>query len=208
MVERFSFLRSIFEDKMVEPSILALLLRDFEITHGRYTDKAPNEDKQAILLDELLKLESVFKSRCINAIDSGAALSQYGGLNFLWMLSQLDEELVKHIKETLVTDDTSLAKVISYCTSRGKTAVRLVVETRQVNKETLSEFIDVEDAYSRMNVFVTTHEFLILLKETKKDVVAFLIAMRRNKETSQTEGFVAEEIINGELQKIISTIQS
>jgi len=208
MVERFSFLRSIFEDKMVEPSILALLLRDFEITHGRYTDKAPNEDKQAILLDELLKLESVFKSRCINAIDSGAALSQYGGLNFLWMLSQLDEELVKHIKETLVTDDTSLAKVISYCTSRGKTAVRLVVETRQVNKETLSEFIDVEDAYSRMNVFVTTHEFLILLKETKKDVVAFLIAMRRNKETSQTEGFVAEEIINEELQKIISIIQS
>lgn len=207
MVERFSFLRSIFEDKMVEPSILALLLQDFEITHGRYTDKAPNEDKQAILLDELLKLESVFKSRCINAIDSGAALSQYGGLNFLWMLSQLDEELVKHIKETLVTDDTSLAKVISYCTSRGKTAVRLVVETRQVNKETLSEFIDVEDAYSRMNVFVTTHEFLILSKETKKDVVAFLIAMRRNKETSQTEGFVAEEIINGELQKIISTIQ-
>ena len=207
MVERFSFLRSIFEDKMVEPSILALLLRDFEITHGRYTDKAPNEDKQAILLDELLKLESVFKSRCINAIDSGAALSQYGGLNFLWMLSQLDEELVKHIKETLVTDDTSLAKVISYCTSRGKTAVRLVVETCQVNKETLSEFIDVEDAYSRMNVFVTTHEFLILLKETKKDVVAFLIAMRRNKETSQTEGFVAEEIINEELQKIISTIQ-
>ena len=207
MVERFSFLRSIFEDKMVEPSILALLLRDFEITHGRYTDKAPNEDKQAILLDELLKLESVFKSRCINAIDSGAALSQYGGLNFLWMLSQLDEELVKHIKETLVTDDTSLAKVISYCTSRGKTAVRLVVETRQVNKETLSEFIDVEDAYSRMNVFVTTHEFLILLKETKKDVVAFLIAVRRSKETSQTEGFVAEEIINGELQKIISTIQ-
>jgi len=208
MVERFSFLRSIFEDKMVEPSILALLLRDFEITHGRYTDKAPNEDKQAILLDELLKLESVFKSRCINAIDSGAALSQYGGLNFLLMLSQLDEELVKHIKETLVTDDTSLAKVISYCTSRGKTAVRLVVETRQVNKETLSEFIDVEDTYSRMNVFVTTHEFLILSKETKKDVVAFLIAMRRNKETSQTEGFVAEEIINEELQKIISTIQS
>ena len=206
--ERFSFLRGIFEDKTVNPPILALLLRDFETQHGRYTDKGPNEDKQAISLDELLKLESVFKSRCINAIDSGAALSQYGGLNFLWMLSQLDEELVKHIKETLVTDDTSLAKVISYCTSRGKTAVRLVVETRQVNKETLSEFIDVEDAYSRMNVFVTTHEFLILSKETKKDVVAFLIAMRRNKETSQTEGFVAEETINEELQKIISTIQS
>ena len=59
-----------------------------------------------------------------------------------------------------------------------------------------------------MNVFVTTHEFLLLSKETKKDVVAFLIAVRRSKEISQTEGFVAEEIINEELQKIISTIQS
>ncbi len=60
----------------------------------------------------------------------------------------------------------------------------------------------------RMNVFVTTHEFLLLSKETKKDVVAFLIAVKRSKETSQTEGFVAEEIINEEFQKIISTIQS
>ena len=39
-------------------------------------------------------------------------------------------------------------------------------------------------------------------------LVAFLIAMRRNKETSQTEGFIAEEIIYEELQKIISIIQS
>jgi hypothetical protein len=77
-----------------------------------------------------------------------------------------------------------------------------------IYQPTLSEFIDVEYAYSRMNVFVTTHEFLILSKETKKDVVAFLIAMRRNKETSQTEGFIAEEIIYEELQKIISIIQS
>lgn len=114
----------------------------------------------------------MFKSRYIDAINTGTALLQYGGLNFLWMLSQLDKRLVKHIKETLVTDDMSLAKVISYCTSRGKAAVRLVVETRQVNKETLSEFIDVEEAYRRIGIFVTTREFLQLPKargsETKK----------------------------------------
>lgn len=207
MAERFPLLQSIFEDKMVDPPTLALLLQDFETQHGRYTDKGANEDKQAISLDELLELEPVFKSRCIDAIDSGTALSQYGGLNFLWMLSQLDEELVKHIKETLVTDDISLAKVISYCTSRGKTAVRLVVETRQVNKETLSEFIDVEEAYSRIDVFVTTREFLLLPKETQKDVIAFLIAMASNKNGSPTEGLVAEEIIQEELQKRVNAIQ-
>lgn len=207
MVERFSFLRGIFEDKMVEPPTLALLLQDFETQHGRCTDKEPNENKQAISLDELLELEPLFKSRCIDAIDSGAALSKYGGLNFLWMLSQLDEELASNIKETLVTDDISLAKVISYCTSRGKTAVRLVVETRQVNRKTLGEFIDVEEAYSRIDVFVTTREFLLLSNEVQKDVVAFLIAKASDKESRPTEDLVAEETIEEELQKIVNAIQ-
>lgn len=207
MAERFSFLRGIFEDKMVEPPTLALLLQDFETQYGRCTDKEPNENKQAISLDELLELEPLFKSRCIDAIDSGAALSKYGGLNFLWMLSQLDEELVKHIKETLVTDDISLAKVISYCTSRGKTAVRLVVDTRQVNKKTLGEFIDVEEAYSRIDVFITTRKFLLLSNEVQKDVVAFLIARTSDKESRPTEGLVAEEMITEELQKIVNAIQ-
>ena len=205
--ERFSLLREIFEDKMIEPTTLALLLHNFETQHGRYTNKEPNEYKQTILLDELLKLESVFKSRCINAIDSGTALSQYGGLKFLHMLSLIDKDLVKNIQKTLITDDISLAQVISYCTSHGKTGAKIVIEIRKVNKETLSEFIDVEDAYSRMNIFVTTNEFLLLPKETNKDVVAFLISMRENEKTSQTDGFIDEETIEKELQKIVITIQ-
>ena len=206
-LERFSFLRGIFEDKLVEPPTLALLLQDFETQHGRYTDKGPNEDKQAISLDELLELEPVFKSRCIDAIDSGAALSQYGGLNFLWMLSQIDEELVKHIKETLVTDDISLAKIISYCTSHGKAAIKLVINTRKVNKQALSEFIDVNEAYRRIGIFVTTCEFLGLPIENQKDVIAFIIAMKRDENDSPTEGLVAEDAIKGELQKILNAIR-
>lgn len=206
-IERFSFLQGIFEDKKVEPTVLALLLQDFETQHGRFTDKGSNEDKQMISLDELLELEPVFKSRCIDAIDSGTALSQYGGLNFLWMLSQLDEELVKHIEETLVTDDISLAKVISYCTSRGKTAVKLVVGTRQVNKQTLSEFIDVEEAYRRMKVFITTCEFLRLPTENQKHVIAFIIAMNSDGNNSQAEGRVAEDTIRKELEKIVNVPQ-
>ena len=175
--ERLSFLRGIFEDKMVEPSTLALLLQDFESQHGRCTDKGPNENKQAISLDELLELEPVFKSRCIDAIDSGTALLQYGGLNFLWMLSQIDEELAKHIKETLVTDDISLAKIISYCTSHGKAAIKLIINTRKVDKQALSEFIDINEAYQRIGIFVTTCEFLRLPTENLEDVIAFTITM-------------------------------
>ena len=205
--ERFLFLQGMFEDKMVDPPILALLLQDFETQHGRYTDKGPNEDKQVISLDELLELEPVFKSRCIEAINSGTALSQYGGLNFLWMLSQLDEELEKHIKETLVTDDISLAKVISYCTSHGKAAIKLIINTRKVDKQALSEFIDINEAYRRIGIFVTTCEFLQLPTENQKDVIAFIITMKRDENNSPTEGLVAEDTIKDELQKILNAIQ-
>lgn len=206
-MERFLFLQDIFKDDKVEPTVLALLLQDFEAQHGRFTDKRPSEDEQTISLDELLELEAVFESRCIDAINSGAALSQYGGLNFLWMLGQLDEQLVKHIEETLVTDDLSLTKVISYCTSRGKAAVKLVVETRKVNKETLSRFIDVDEAYRRIKAFAATCEFLRLPTENQKDVIAFMIAMNRNENNDLTEGSVAEDAISAELDKIVNALR-
>ncbi len=205
--ERLSFLRSIFEDKMVEPSTLALLLQSFETQHGRCTDKKPNENKQLVSLDELLELEVAFKSRCMDAIDSGAALSQYDGLNFLWMLSQIDGELAKHIKETLVTDDLSLAKVISYCTSHGKAVIKLVIKTRNVDTKTLGEFIDIHEAYQRIGAFVTTCAFSQISTENQKDVVAFIITMKREKGDRLIENFVAEDAIEEELQKILNAIQ-
>ena len=204
---RFSFLRNVFEDKKVEPPILALLFQDFETQHGRFTDKESSANKQAISLDELLALEPVFRLRCINAIKSGAAMSQYGGLNFLWILSQIDEELVKHIKETLITDDISLAKIISYCTSRGKVETKLVMKTRKVNKQELEKFIDVSEAYRRMENFVTTYDFSILPIEIQKDVVTFLISISRMGGDGPTADFVTEETIIDELQKMVGRIQ-
>lgn len=199
--ERFSFLQGIFQDKLVEPSTLALLLQDLERPYGRCNAAGPNENKQTISLNELLELEDVFKSRCIDAIDSNAALSRYGGLNFLRVLSQIDEELAKHIKETLVTDDISLAKIISYCTLSGKRATKLVIKTRNIDKQALSEFIDINDAYHRIGIFVTTPEFLQLPIENQKDVVTFITAMKSDKNDS-----LIEDIIQNELQKILNAI--
>lgn len=205
-VDRISFLQNIFEDKMVKPSVLALLLQDFERQHGRCTDKGLSEDKKLISLEELLMLESLFKSRCIEAIDSGAALSQYKGLSFLWMLSQVDEKLAKRIKETLVTDDISLVKVISCCTFHGRMVVGIVVKTRQVDKKSLNEFIDVEEAYQRIDAFVTTRGFLQLPIEEQKDVIAFIMTMKKDENNSQIDGPIAEDIIKEKLEKITKAI--
>ena len=107
----------------------------------------------------------------------------------------------------MFTDNISLAKIISCCTSRGKTAVRLVIETHRVNKETLGEFIDTDEAYRRISVFVTTPDFLLRPEENQKDVAVFLIAMKSSGGDSPTEGLVAEEVIIDELQKMVSIIR-
>lgn len=206
--ERFAFLQKIFADHEVATATLALLLQDFEMQHGRFTDSESPKDPPVISLDELLKLEAVFRERCVESLNTGEALSQNNGLDFLWLLGKIDDGLVKRIKENLVTDDIFLAKVISCCTSHGKMGTKLVVKTRQVSKKDLSEFIDIEEARRRVDTFITTHEFLRLPKENQMDVVAFCIAMRRDSKDEPTKDAVAEEVIEEELQKIVRTIQA
>lgn len=79
---RFLCIHSVFEDKDVQPSTLALLLQDFETQLGRFTEDSSIRDDVMFSLEEVLELEMIFKSRAIDAIDSGAALRQYHGLEF------------------------------------------------------------------------------------------------------------------------------
>lgn len=91
---RFSCIHSIFSNEDVQPSTLALLLQDFETQLGRFTKDASSRDDAIFSLEEVSELETIFKSRAVNAIDSGIALEQHQGLGFLWMLGQIDAELV------------------------------------------------------------------------------------------------------------------
>lgn len=158
-ITRFSCIHSVFKNEDVQPSTLALLLKDFETQLGRFTNDASVRDDALFSLQEVLELETIFKSRAVEAIDSGNALKQHRGLNFLWMLGNIDAELAKEIKESLISDDISLVKVISYCTSRGTVETKIVEKMRDVNRQTIGEFIDVDEAYRRIKKFVFTNQF-------------------------------------------------
>ena len=84
--------------------------------------------------------------------------------------------------------------------------VGLVVKTRQVDKKSLNEFIDVEEAYQRIDAFVTTRGFLQLPIEEQKDVIAFIMTMKKDENNSQIDGPIAEDIIKEKLEKITKAI--
>ena len=111
------------------------------------------------------------------------------------MLGQIDAELVSRTKKTIITDDVSLAKVISYSTSKGSVTTSIVYRTRIVNLETISEFIDVEEAYRRIVKFTTTDEFWNLSKEDQMNVIAFKLVKEMPESDSTFDNRIAEDVI-------------
>ena len=199
---RFPFVYSVFEDKDVQSSTLALLLKDFETQLGRFTEDASVRDDSLFSLREVLELEAIFKSRAVEEIDSGAALKHPQGLNFFWMLGKIDAELTRSIKEHLISDDISLIKVISYCTSRGTVATKIVTKTRSVDRHTLEEFIDVDEAYQRIKAFVVTSQFTLLPEDDQMNAIAFILITERIPSESIMGNCIAEDAIKKALNQL------
>lgn len=199
---RFPCIHSVFEDKDVQPSTLALLLRDFEDQLGRFTEDSSIRDDAFFSLQEVLELETIFKNRAIEAIHSGAALKQYQGLQFLWMLGKVDAKLAENIKKSLLSDDLSLIKVVSYCTSRGTVVSKTVIKTRNVNRQAIEEYIDVDEVYQRIKAFVATSQFFLLPKDNQMDAIAFILVTEREPSGSIMENSIAEDDIIKELNQL------
>ncbi len=199
LADRYDCICEVFEDCDVRSSTLALLLGDFERQQGRFTEKGPDEKRQLLSLDQVLELEELFRVRAVEELDSGKAMEQPNGLRFLWLLEQVDAETAANKKKSIITDDRSLIKVISYCTSHGEVAGRTVTKIWKVDQKAITEFIDINDAYRRVCAFVTSNQFLLLSKDEQMDAVAFLIDMENNAKQGTTENEIIEKVIQKKL---------
>lgn len=205
---RYSSLRDVFEDSEVQPATLALLLDNFETQYGRFRDDATVKDEPIITLDEVLGLEEIFKKRAVESLESGTALEWYNGLNFLWILGQIDPELTASKKKSIIKNDMSLIKVLGYCTSHGKVSGRITSKTWQVDLKSIEEFINVNEAYQRIRAFVTKKNFITLSEDDQMNVMAFLLTMEKKPRDGMMENHLVEESLQRELRKLISSIPS
>lgn len=199
---RYIHIRSTFEDPQVQPAVLALLLKDFETQHGRFTEKPLKESSQIVTLSEVVELEQIFVDRAIEAIDSGKAFEYSGGLRFMWMLEEVNGEIPSSTKARMVSDDISLAKVISYCTSHGTVTGQVVSRFWGTDKNTLSKFIDAESAYHRMLRFIKLKEFETLPEDFKRDVIAFILSHEKQSSEIMIDNQTYEKEIEQKLKSL------
>lgn len=204
---RASLMCSIFENEKVQVSTVALLLQDFENQLGRYAENARESADAVLPLDAVLKLEAIFKERAVKAIDSKVVLRQYHGLRFLWLLEQIAPETAADKKKSMVTDDVSLVKIIDECTSRGSVAVRIVAKTRTVDRDRLSEFVDLGEAYQRVKKFATENQFFDLPRDEQMSAVAFILIVEREPVESSLKDCIAEDAIIRVLNQMKSKIE-
>ena len=199
---RYSFILKKLSDETIQVSSLAHMIEGFESQHGRFFEDKKEEENKTVTIDQLMELEQCFRNRAVKAIEDHSAITQKNGLGFLWLLEKIDENYVKTIKPKLITDEVSLARVISYCTSSGRVASSTVHNTRNVKVDLLSEFIDVDVAYKRMKEFVETPGFLELEEDLEIDVIAFILHHDISKD--DTDGYygTSEERIRKEIDRI------
>lgn len=205
---RASLMCSIFENEKVQVSTVALLLQDFENQLGRYAENTRESADAVLPLDAVLKLEAIFKERAVKAIDSKVVLRQYHGLRFLWLLEQIAPETAADKKKSMVTDDVSLVKIIDECTSRGSVAVRIVAKTRTVDRDRLSEFVDLGEAYQRVKKFATENQFFDLPRDEQMSAVAFILIVERGPAESSLKDCIAEDAIMKALDQMESKIET
>lgn len=201
---RYDYVKSLFENHTIQPSTLALLLDDFETSHGRFKDnsEAKPDGQQLLTLDEVISLEQVFKNRTIELFDSGVALNFHNGLNCLSMLKNIDSNLAAKKKREIIKDDESLSKVLGYCFSHGVTSTgHFSYKVWRLQKEVLAEFIDPKEALKRINLYVKTNEFLKLTNSERMNVVAFLLVMNDDR-ADQRENSVSEQAILRKIKEL------
>lgn len=204
---RASLMCSIFENEKVQVSTVALLLQDFENQLGRCAENARESADAVLPLDEVQKLEAIFKERAVKTIDSKVVLRQYHGLRFLWLLGQIDPETAADKKKSMVTDDVSLVKIIDECTSRGSVAMRIVAKTRTVDRDRLSEFVDLGEAYQRVKKFATENQFFDLPQDEQMSAIAFILIVERGPVESSLKDCIAEDAIIRVLDQMKSKIE-
>ena len=75
-------------------------------------------------------------------------------------------------------------------------------KTRDVNRQAIGEFIDVDEAYRRIKTFVVTSQFSSLPEDDQMNAIAFILVTERTPSESVMGNCIAEAAITKALNQL------
>ena len=76
-----------------------------------------------------------------------------------------------------------------------------VIKMRNVNRQAIGEFIDVDQAYQRIQTFAATSQFNLLSDDDQMNAMAFILVTKRVTSEPVMENCIAEDDIVKELKQ-------
>ena len=81
-------------------------------------------------------------------------------------------------------------------------ATKIVEKTRDVNRQIIGEFIDIDEAYRRIKAFAITSQFVLLPKDDQMNAIAFILATERIPSEPVMGNCIAEDAITKALNQL------
>ena len=85
--------------------------------------------------------------------------------------------------------------------------MRIVAKTRTVDRDRLSEFVDLGEAYRRVKKFATKNQFFDLPQDEQMSAIAFILIVERGPVESSLKDCIAEDAIIRVLDQMKSKIE-
>ena len=174
---KFQAIKKVFLREDIDLHLLVSQILTFEHEYGRFSDKQEKTEEKLLSLAHVEELEQILLDRMNNIASTGKISHELFKVLYFW--DNVDKESKKKYILSIIADDEGLSELIGVYISQGKVANGTVQSVWTVDLNGLDEFIDVGEAYKRMNQFISTERFNGQLEEIKFKIGAFLIHHER-----------------------------
>lgn len=187
--ERFSAIKTLFNDSSLRLSLKIRLLRGYEREHNRFSgegNKDRHPEEPLFSIENVLELETIVFDIFKEKISDDTLTEENNFSSITWLIEESDNEAIKTSYQTYfiekIKKNSFLAHFISSRIGHGKGAGFFVFEIWNIDLKNMEKYLDIASAVSRMEQFIKDDEFNSLPLKEKEDILAFLSFYERKDE--------------------------
>ncbi len=192
--ERFSAIKTLFNDNFLRLSLKIRLLRGYEREHNRFLgedNKDRHPEEPLFSIENVLELETTIFDIIRKKISDDTLTEENNFSSITWLIEESDNEAIKTSYQTYfiekIKKNSFLAHFISSRIGHGKGADPFIFEIWNIDLKNMEKYFDIANAVSRMEQFIKDDEFRSLPLKEKEDILAFLSFYERKDEQYREE---------------------
>lgn len=200
--KRKDCLDKIFNAETVNETTIYEILRDLEISYGRFIDQEPDLSAALLPLDDIKELEDVFAERSIKRLENGTLIDDENAKIIFWLLERIDLEKsnlsrVRSAMSQYLSNNVFLAKLIAIHVFSG-IGIR---KSWKIDVKEIDRYVNREEAVRRIGSMLSSDETNQLSDIQKRMNAVFLLEVELLR--NNANGPITEDMIDKKLNDMM-----